>query len=382
MKKTPPPPPPPIMDKKPTLLYMTYYRAVAILFILLGHTFIIGKGVLFKSLSFFIGGGTLYFVFIAGFLFKYLSYKFEYKSFLKRKFLNIILPFWFIMLPLCCIYIQNPPFEKDILYYMDNITRFITPFFFGQILNGSTWFMGMIVIFFILSPLFLKLEKNKKIWYTVLLISILGTIFIPRTRLHLPRVLMYASLFRISVSFIWQFIGAFLYFSSAWLLGMEMCNFTEKNPDYLKENKNYYLIRLCLTLILIYVCFVFIANLPDRLFGAGKLTIALLIFLLLYNYSDKISKIGILDKILKLLSKYSFGIFFIHGPILHCMRTGSLIPNGIKVISKTNGEIFELFAASGLEFVVALFSSILILFTIKYILEKLNVKHTRWFIGV
>ena len=68
--------------KKPILNYINVFRGLAILLILAGHTMQIGSaGSLARAVSREIwAGGTVLFVFIAGFLFEYLSHKFEYKD--------------------------------------------------------------------------------------------------------------------------------------------------------------------------------------------------------------------------------------------------------------------------------------------------------------
>ena len=72
-------------QRKPNLDYIDYFRAIAILFIVAGHTLCWGHGEVERFNSLLLRGGTYFFVFIAGFLFQYLSYKFEIKTFSKKK---------------------------------------------------------------------------------------------------------------------------------------------------------------------------------------------------------------------------------------------------------------------------------------------------------
>jgi len=85
-------------DKKPFLKHIHYFRAFAIINIVIVHTWhspssfsaassavdIIRK-VLFHS-------STIYFVFISGFLFYYLSQKFDIAKYYKSKLFNISIP--------------------------------------------------------------------------------------------------------------------------------------------------------------------------------------------------------------------------------------------------------------------------------------------------
>lgn len=75
-----------------------HFRAIAILFIIAGHSFG-AVGMVFDhlyelSIRNFIAGGTSLFVFISGFLFHHVFYpKFQYKKFLIQKCYNVLLPY-------------------------------------------------------------------------------------------------------------------------------------------------------------------------------------------------------------------------------------------------------------------------------------------------
>lgn len=90
-----------VIQKKPMLNYINVFRGLAILLILMGHTMQFGKtGTIEKAVSFEIfAGGTVLFVFIAGYLFQYLSYKFEFKNYLKKKWQNVIIPYIITAIP-------------------------------------------------------------------------------------------------------------------------------------------------------------------------------------------------------------------------------------------------------------------------------------------
>lgn len=365
--------------KKSELLYMTYFRAIAILFIIAGHTFEFGDWYLDRTERFLFRWGTFYFVFIAGFLFQYLSYKYDYKEFLKRKFLNVILPYLCVIFPAALVYAITPTYPENILYYMDSATRFIYPFFFGLVVNGPTWFIGMIVIYFLLSPLFLKLIKKKYLWYAVLIISILGTIFINRPVVHPPKIATMPSLLRISASYLYYFLATFLWFASAWLLGMQLCVHTEKYPEFIKKYKKIILSIISVLLVGSFVFLIFISH--TKAFGISKILTTLLIFTLLYLYWEKLANCKIVDKTLKILANYSFGIFFIHMPILYLIRYHTIVPKIYDYIHKPSG-LFNIAVYCTLEFIMTILLSLAVLASIKFILTKLNVKHTRWFIGV
>jgi len=85
------------------LSYIHSLRAMAILSIVAFHCIglfatepLCWQEPLILSLA---SNGTMLFVFVAGFLFQHLSYKFEYRRYLKSKLQNVLLPYVFVSLP-------------------------------------------------------------------------------------------------------------------------------------------------------------------------------------------------------------------------------------------------------------------------------------------
>ena len=146
-----------VKPKREMLNYINVFRGLAILLILAGHTMQIGSnGSLLKSITFEVwAGGTALFIFISGFLFQHLSAKFEYKNYLQKKWKNVIIPYILTAVPgiiLCfCMPIEyGNPFDG--LNPVAQIGVFLTT---GRVHNVPTWFIPMIVIFFLLSYLLL-----------------------------------------------------------------------------------------------------------------------------------------------------------------------------------------------------------------------------------
>ena len=88
------------------LRYVHNFRAVAIVIIVAGHAVVtLGRDAQPAQMDFLLDlldNGTVLFVFIAGFLFEHLSRKFEYRSYLRKKLLNVIVPYLLISAPRCC----------------------------------------------------------------------------------------------------------------------------------------------------------------------------------------------------------------------------------------------------------------------------------------
>ncbi|MCR4662599.1 MAG: hypothetical protein K5622_01765, partial [Endomicrobiaceae bacterium] len=64
--------------------YIHIFRAIAIIIIVAGHCFDCPQAILDSLVNVFIKGGTALFVFIAGFLFQYLSDTYTYPTYKKK----------------------------------------------------------------------------------------------------------------------------------------------------------------------------------------------------------------------------------------------------------------------------------------------------------
>ena len=114
------------MSQSPTtfLRYVHNFRGLAILMIVAGHiagllTFVAHPGLNAAIQSLTING-SVYFVFIAGFLFQFLSRKYQYNRYLEKKVKNVILPYVLVSIPaiLLCIW-RDQPYYPDVGFAAD-----------------------------------------------------------------------------------------------------------------------------------------------------------------------------------------------------------------------------------------------------------------------
>ncbi|HEY0653843.1 MAG TPA: acyltransferase [Chryseosolibacter sp.] len=109
------------------------------------------------------GNGTVLFLFIGGFLFQHLTHnQFEYKKFLEQKFLNVILPYIIISIPIIIMRMNTnfdslslpAGFHDRSLWYQ----------FFHHLITGSHmppfWFISAIVLFYLSSPVLHALDNR------------------------------------------------------------------------------------------------------------------------------------------------------------------------------------------------------------------------------
>ena len=150
------------VKKTKILNYINIFRGLAILLIVAGHTMQFGEiGSLMQRVSVEIfAGGTALFIFISGFLFQHLSGKYEFKSYMSKKFTNVIQPYLWTAIPgiLFCLL-----FPLQYGNSLDGLSPFLQiPMMLsvGRIHNTPAWFIPMIILFFLSSKLLLKLEKD------------------------------------------------------------------------------------------------------------------------------------------------------------------------------------------------------------------------------
>ena len=362
--------------KKQMLNYINVFRGLAILLIIAGHTMQIGlKGSWINNISFEVWtGGTALFIFISGFLFQHLSYKFEYKTYMKKKWTNVIIPYILTAIPgiLLCFYmpkVYGNPFEG--LNPVLQIGVFLTT---GRVHNVPAWFIPMIVIFFIFSYLFLYLEKKNNL-YKLLPFLFLITIFIPRMDIE-PEYVVNMDYFHKYIEYLKYVISGFIHFSSMYIFGMYLSKYKEKIDIF--YDKRWLFILLMLITSVVDVCLnhkgIYVNGTVSKIF----LTVLVLGYL--KHYDEQIKSYEKINHWLDVTAKYSFGLFFIHWYYVFLFNQIFSKPKVIPV-----NDYYPLFASIGiasLRFLFVFLFSFYTLYLIKKILNKLKIDNTRTFIGV
>lgn len=365
---------------KDKLVYIDYLRTFAILLIVLIHTMSWGNGIILEFNKILYGSGTYIFVFISGFLFEYLAYKFNYKEYIKKKFFNVIMPYLCIT-SLVAIYTAfNVTDTNNPLINMPVISRIFTGIISGSILNNSLWFIPMISIFFIMAPIFLFIKKHKFLFIIILILSIIYTVYTIRPIIWES---LYAnshlSFTQICLKYVIFYIKSFLFFSSSYLLGMVSCDFIEKYKTYI--NENIYKITGCLFIIyLINFAAYFIYKNP--LEHIVPIFFFLSLAILFEQKTVSSPKPCIVANIATFLAKYSFGIFLIHQYFLNFCIWHHIYRCYYPQLIYTSGNTVYCFVLSLGIFLFSLFGSITVLYILKKILKFIGVKNIRRFIGV
>ncbi len=365
-----------VKPKREMLNYINVFRGLAILLIIAGHTMQIGeKGSWINNISFEVfAGGTALFIFISGFLFQHLSSKFEYKSYLSKKWTNVILPYIFTAIPgiILCLMIPSVygnPFDG--LNPLAQVGVFLTT---GRVHNVPAWFIPMIVIFFFLSHFLLKLEKSGKL-YKLLPILFLITIYCPRLDIE-PEWVANLDYLHKYLEYLKFIFVSFVHFASMYVFGMYLS--ANKDKIDIFWNKRYQIIFFMLATTIADIYFMHNGMFYNA--TLSKIFLTVLVLGYLKHYDEKIKACEKLNHLLDVTAKYSFGLFFVHWYFVFAFNRLFDVPKVVPVV-----DVNSFFVAMGIacaRYIFVLGLSFLSLYLLKTVIKKLKIDNTRQFIGV
>lgn len=363
-------------EKTKILNYINVFRGLAILLIVMGHTMQFGdkNTILHIIVCEIFCGGTALFMFISGFLFQHLSSKFEYKNYLSKKWTNVILPYFFTAIPgiLLCIFL--PYAYKNSFVGMNPLLQIPIHLSIGRVHNVPTWFIPMIVCFFLLSWSFLKLEK-KNILYKLLPIFFIITIFLQRgiAEYESTRDLSHIETY---ITYIKYNLTGVLHFLSLYIFGM-YCSYNKAIINVFYNKRFLLLILMILTsatdIFLMY-------KYQYSNYTISKIFLTMVVLGYLKHYDEIIISKKKLNSFLDLIAKYSFGIFFVHW---YCFFAYNQLFDIKGVLPLLNNNILYTLLLVFIRFIVVTILSMFSLFLIKKILLFINKDiNTRKYIGV
>ncbi len=300
----------------------------------------------FKVTSAIYLNSTIFFAIISGYLFHHLLPKFEYKKYIKKKFLYVLLPYLVVSIPaLAFRFYTGPPF-----LILQNYSEFQTKTEVFKVIyylvTGAhllpLWYLPMIAIFFVLAPLFKFIADHQKL-YWILIPAFTLSLLLPRgidTLNNIPYM--------------------FGHFLSIYLLGMFISQFEEKILQFVRKN-----------LIIVITGFLglFMLSVLTTEFRAQVIFIQKLFATLLILYGFQFLRNKMVCKVLDTLADTSFGIYFIHFYIILIIR---------KLSQKFYG--FEYPEHPGIwcmELLIVMFISVSAVLVIKFTIGK----YSRYIIG-
>ena len=361
------------MEQKVTYLNnITYFRGIAIVFIVFGHCTSFGitrfhenTTFLAKIIKLIVPGGTIFFVFISGYLFHHIYNKnFKLKTFLLKKMKNVLIPFYFfcsidIIYYLTRLFFAIVSQSKKTEFFLNKINSYsyFETFFLGHAeIPMGLWYVPFIMVIFSLSKFYMKFVL---INYKTQLLIISSLMLIAAIIHRAPDA---------SIKSIFQNI---LYFTPVYLLGI-----------FVSLNSNMFYTRLRRKAIYLLLFALAIAFLQAKIGGLIKMndlsTIdfrnfdfmiiqksILSIFFMTYLMKFEYKKISLFN----LLAKNSFGIFFIHGIYIFLIHATI---SKLQIFYKSDSIIIFIVSGS-LVLILSLFTTI--------ILRKLLSNKSKYIIG-
>jgi len=293
-------------SNKEFLNYIHFFRGFAIVIIVGIHCRIslpwsedqvLGRTIFTTLLD----NGTVLFVFIAGFLFQYLKNKYQFNSYFKRKLRFVILPYLLISIPILLykyLFPQEYPWLPSSLAEMPYIIKAGYMILTGKHI-GPFWFIPMIFIFYLISPLLVKIDQPK--FYSFVF-----------------PILFLGGLFTFRFGYYSTIIDSFIHYLPIYIFGMWAAS---QRHEIIRIKKPWVVLLIILYVIIAFLevinvisipkltDFISSSTLPYFAFNWAKLKACILCIICLrifYMYNEKNSKV------LKILADDSFGIYFVH----------------------------------------------------------------------
>lgn len=148
------------------------FRAVAICLIIAVHSLPSfaweSRPLLERLLAELFNQATIFFVFISGYLFQYLSGRFRYRSYLKQKFRTVLLPYILASIPAVVIavwfipqegmwwwFYDLPAWQQVALFYLTG--KHLEPF----------WFIPALTLFYLAAPLLRAVDQRPVLYWSI-----------------------------------------------------------------------------------------------------------------------------------------------------------------------------------------------------------------------
>jgi surface polysaccharide O-acyltransferase-like enzyme len=240
---------------------------------------------LYKVLSVILANSSILFIFISGYLFQYLIEDYTFGSYLSKKLKNVILPYLIMSVPAIYILLTRPEWRSLSWIMTDSflekpvLVKILLFYVTGSHLP-QFWFIPMITVFYLISPLLRYIDRNPGLYYCIPFLIVVSLV-VDRPPLNDHT------------------LQSFVYFLPVYMLGMHLSHYSKEYFSFLTKNWIYVLLVFALLSGLTFI--------DERVTYLQKITVT---FLFMFMFSKISSKH--VDFVLGLIAKYSFGIFFIH----------------------------------------------------------------------
>lgn len=282
---------------------INYLRGISIIYVVIHHSFTMPVTIelqwLVGLLQRITSEGTTLFILISGYLFYYLLNSYEYVDYLNKKTKNVLFPYLLVSIPAILIYVLSLKTNHnwlDMAQFTEfsTIVKIVYLYFTGAHL-GPFWYVPVIILVFIISPLTVLMMK----FVNPLILSFMCLIIaylLPRPPGNSNVLMSYAHFYPIFL------FGAVLYKCRAYWLA--------------KINNTF-----VLSFLLIFYAFLILSSTLG--FSIPPFLDKIIVFIVLYyllQKSNGLSDFIFLKRLLDILAVYSFPIYFIHGYFIALTR--------------------------------------------------------------
>ncbi|MEN9848727.1 MAG: hypothetical protein RL368_1467, partial [Pseudomonadota bacterium] len=197
------------------LNYINNLRGLVIIFIVGFHSFWLidwdTNSLLYDVVYSFFKGSSAYFLFIAGFLFQHLLKNYHYKNYLNKKFQYVILPYLLVSIPAIVkiVFFANDGLFKEYPSYLQ-----IPLYYFSGLHVSPFWFIPMIALFYLCSPLFAYFDKKPNFYWVLLGLILLSQVVLRK------RGLAFGDMSPSLLTVLLAPLQSFVHFLSIYIFGM------------------------------------------------------------------------------------------------------------------------------------------------------------------
>lgn len=153
------------------LRYVHSFRALAIVIIVAGHavfTLVWSEDSrVHDFLLDLLDGGTVLFVFVAGFLFHHLAGRFAYRDYLSKKATNVLLPYLIVSTPAVVITVMFTDLPGRFPELAGTSEGYQAAWLLikgGATFNYPLWFVPMIALFYLAAPVFIQFIRHPRLY--------------------------------------------------------------------------------------------------------------------------------------------------------------------------------------------------------------------------
>jgi surface polysaccharide O-acyltransferase-like enzyme len=235
---------------------------------------------------------SIFFFFIAGYLFQHLSARFAYPKYLKRKFQTVILPYLLLSIP--ALYIFTVLTQRTGMwpwFYGLEIWQQVALFLLTGKHLAPLWFVPTITLFYLVAPLLLWIDrKMPRAYWGILLLLVLST-WIGRDGPLGP-------------------IDKAIFLLPMYLLGMAFSHYKQEMMSFIMR---WWPVLLLVAAVSV-VGYVLDWRQPPYWQMPMKACLALIMTWLLYRYHS------VFRNRLDYIAEVSFGIFFVHAYFISAIK--------------------------------------------------------------